>query len=127
MNLIVGNFFKCKSASLEYTEMATQLITWLRSKTLVLANLPLAVLRAVLTRWTSHYTAYRRLLQLYPSLVTLALKDRTIMVERERTLITGDAAAQRKAKEMVAIIDNPLFWHNIALYLQSTCDPSMYR
>ena len=37
------------------------------------------------------------------------------MVEWECTLITGDAAAQRKAKEMVAIIDNPLFWHNIAL------------
>src|SRR6266511_4224763 len=87
--------------------MATQLITWLHSKTLILANLPLAVLRAVLTQWTSHYTAYRRLLQLYPSLVTLALKDRTIMVEREHTLITGDATAQCKAREMVAIIENP--------------------
>ena len=48
------------------------------------------------------------------------------MVEREHTLITGDAAAQHKAKEMVAIIENPLFWHNIALYLWFTYDASMY-
>lgn len=95
--------------------MATQLITWLQSKTLVLSHLLYAVLRAILTRWTAHYCAYRRLLQLYTSLVTIALKDSTISNERERIMITGDVAAQRKAREMVVIIQNSLFWHNIAL------------
>lgn len=74
-----------------------------------------AVLRAVLTRWIAHYIAYRRLLQLYSSLVLLALKDSTIANERERIMITGDAASQRKAQEMVAIIQNPVFWHSIVL------------
>ncbi len=95
--------------------MATQLIAWLRSKTLVLSHLPYAVLQAILTRWTAHYCAYRRLLQLYTSLITIALKDSTISNERERIMVTGEAASQRKARDMVAIIQNPLFWHNIAL------------
>jgi len=95
--------------------MASELITWLRSKTLVLGHLPYAVLRAILTRWTAHYCAYRRLLQLYTALITIALKDTTIANERERIMITGEASSQRKARDMVAIIQNPLFWHNIAL------------
>jgi uncharacterized protein (DUF2384 family) len=41
--------------------MATELIAWLRSKTRVLYELPWAVLRAVITRWTAHYVAFRRL------------------------------------------------------------------
>lgn len=97
--------------------MATQLITWLRSKTLILSQLPYAVLRAVLTRWIAHYCAYHCLLQLYMTLMSLALKDQMIANERERIMITGDAASQRKARQMLAIIQNPLFWQNIALYV----------
>lgn len=95
--------------------MATQLITWLRSKSRVLSYLPLSVLRAVLTRWTAHYMAYRRLLQLNTKLRSLALADLDLASEAERIFITGDAAAQRKAREMVEIIQNSAFWHNIAL------------
>jgi len=95
--------------------MVFELITWLRSKTLVLGNLPYGVLQAILTPWTAHYCAYRCLLQLYTALITIALKDTMITNERECIMITGEASSQRKAREMVTIIHNPFFWHNIAL------------
>ena len=100
-----------------YTDLATQLISWLRSKTRILAHLPLAVLRAVITRWTAHYVAYRRLLQLYPSIKGLVFSDLT-RPDAEKVLISGDSASKRKAREMLTIIENPLFWHSIALYVE---------
>ena len=114
VNLVVGDYFRSGSDILKYTDLATQLITWLRSKTRILAHLPLSVLRAVLTRWTAHYVAYRRLLQLYPSLRGLVLSNLT-KSDAEKVLVSGDSASKRKAREMVAVIENPLFWHSIAL------------
>jgi hypothetical protein len=100
---------------MEYTEMATELITWLRSKTRILHYLPLAVLRAVLTRWTAHYTAYRRLLDLSLTLIRLAEMDLQNSDERTRVMITGDRSAQQKARNMVEIIKNPIFWQKLSL------------
>ncbi|KAF8956006.1 hypothetical protein BDZ97DRAFT_1672403, partial [Flammula alnicola] len=114
--LVVGDFFRSKSPLLQYAEMACELITWLRSKTRILAHLPLSVLRAILTRWTAHYVAFRRLLQLYASLQALMYSDIS-KPESERVLISGDSKAKRKAREMVEIIKNQVFWHNIALYV----------
>jgi len=112
---VVGDFFKSKSPLLEYSAKATKLIAWLRSKSLILSKLPLSVLRAVLTRWTAHYIAYRRLLQLYNPLKLLVYHDQAHSNERDRIMITGDAESQRNARKMVTIIQDPLFWHNIAL------------
>jgi hypothetical protein len=58
--------------------------------------------------------AYQRLLQLYPFLKGLILSDLT-KPNSEKVLVSGDSAAKKKAREMVAIIENPLFWHSIAL------------
>lgn len=116
MNLIVGDYFRSKSNALAFTTYATHLITWLRSKSRILAHIPLAVLRAVITRWTAHHASYRRLLQLYPSLKQLAISDVTKTAD-DRVLVSGDSDLQAKAKEMVKIIDKPVFWHNIALYV----------
>ncbi|KAF9026386.1 hypothetical protein BDZ89DRAFT_1040034 [Hymenopellis radicata] len=71
ITLIVGDYLKfLPPMRKRYTQWATALITWLRSKTQVLGlirrlqqenNLPvLAVIRAVLTRWTAHYLAFTR-------------------------------------------------------------------
>ncbi|KAG2116714.1 uncharacterized protein F5147DRAFT_649153 [Suillus discolor] len=83
-NLIVGDLFKVKDDYGVYGDMAQELITWLRSKTHVLAILreiqmatigkTLAVLRAVLTRWLSHYLAYCHLLELRTALELLVTK-----------------------------------------------------
>lgn len=120
MNLVevVGDFCKCKSDLLTYTEMATELIAWLRSKTRILSHLPLAVLRAILTRWTAHYTAFVRLLTLSSDLIILANKDLAMSPQDLSThgvMITGDRPAQVKARKMVATIKNPVFWQKITL------------
>lgn len=116
VNLVVGDFFKSRSPLLRFTESATELITWLRSKTRVLGNLSHSVLRAVLTRWTAHYMAYRRLLQLYPTLRSILFADAS-RPDNLKVLISGDAKARQKAEQMVEIIENPSFWHAIALYV----------
>jgi hypothetical protein len=107
---------------LKHSKRATDLIAWLRSKTFVLALLrqiqldsgknPLSVIRAVLTRWTAHYLAYCRLLDLRLSLQTLVLKD-SIRPANDRQLVTGDKKAKAKAKTMLKIINDTNFWSAI--------------
>lgn len=116
--MIVGDIFASNSDILEYTDLAAELITWLRSKTYVLNSLPYAILRAVLTRWTAHYNAYRRLLDLYVPLTRLVNHDAKYSGsenERQRILITGNKKAQEKAGAMVKIIRDPIFWHKLTL------------
>ena len=93
---------------LKYTDKATKLITWLRSKTLILAMLrkvraaanlsPLAVIRAVLTRWTAHYMAYRRLLKLHPALESVIANDAMQSRDKDKTVVMGDAKAKCKSR-----------------------------
>ena len=116
--MVVGDFFKSRSILLQFTEMATELIAWLRSKTRVLGHLTHSVLRAVLTRWTSHYMAYRRLLQLYPTLKSILFADASRPAAL-KVLVSGDAKARQKAEQMVEIIENPAFWHGIASYVNN--------
>lgn len=116
--MVVGDIFNSDSDILKQTDLAAELITWLRSKTYVLVKLPYAVLRAVLTRWTAHYCAYRRLLDLYIPLMRLVDHDAKYQGaenELQRILITGNKKAQDKAKGMVNIIKTPLFWHKLTL------------
>lgn len=109
INLIVGDFFKSNSELLEYSEMAVKLIGWLRRKNGVLASLSLAVIRAVLTRWTAHYQAYARLLQLRLQLKSLIASDRV----KPAVVFIGDHDAQETAEEMAAIVENDNFWRGL--------------
>ena len=118
ISLVVRDIFNSDSDLLEYTDLAAELITWLHSKTFVLGKLPYAVLRAVLTRWTAHYNAYRRLLDLYIPLKLLADHDAKYPGpenECQRIMITSNKKAQEKAESMVRIIQDPIFWHKLAL------------
>ena len=128
INLIVGDYFKCKSSTfIKISENATELITWLRSKTFVLASLrelqleanqpALTVIRAVLTRWTAHYLAYSRLLALEPHLKALVSKD-LIKGEQNSQLIIGDARSKAKAREAISIIidHGNTFWNGLRGY-----------
>jgi hypothetical protein len=108
----------------KYADKATDLIAWLRSKTLVLAMLrkvriaanlsPLSIIRAVLTRWTAHYMAYQCLLELRPTLESVIANDAMQTRDEDKTVVTGDAKAKRKSQQMVNIIKDPLFWHSLA-------------
>nr|GAT59230.1 predicted protein [Mycena chlorophos] len=98
--------------------MATDLITWLRSKTFVLAllrkvqqetNSPLlAIIRAVLTRWTSHYLAFTRLLEISGPLKLLVSQED--LRGPDNQIITGDSKAKARARAMVRTIKNDTFW-----------------
>jgi hypothetical protein len=124
-NLIVGDFFKSNAEFLQYTDQATELIGWLRGKTYILALLHevqqtnslhiLAVIRAVLTRWTAHYLAYRRLLEIRLSLQILVENDEKLEL-RNQQLLLGDASARERSRKNIAVIKNSAFWHGLARF-----------
>ncbi|KAF7974572.1 hypothetical protein HWV62_11944 [Athelia sp. TMB] len=123
INLVVGDYFGQNAVILKITKQANDLITWLRSKTLLLGMIreirdklglsPLSVLWAVITRWTAHYLAFRRLLELEPSLRAVISKDDMQQNPAKKAVVIGDAKPKRRARRMVKIIQNPLFWHGI--------------
>lgn len=124
---MVGDYFKKTDQTLQkFTRWATALITWLRSKTFVLAMLRetqrsnglevLAVVRAVITRWTAHYLAFRRLLEIQQALHLMITIDAT-KPRKESQLITGDKKAKAKARVMVDIMKSSLFWHSLTRYV----------
>lgn len=112
---------------MEFVDTADDLITWLRSKTSVLAqiseachslggNIPTSVIRAVITRWTAHYLAYHRLLTLRPALMIVVTNDAARVDSRLGSkIITGNAAAKAKAGRMVEVIKNQQFWTSLAM------------
>ena len=128
INLVIGDYFKSKAEALGFADEASDLIAWLRSKTLILAllrevqaalpgtNGNKAVIRAVLTRWTMHYQAYRRLRELHTIIVMVIEADEK-KSSKECFVITGDARAKAKATEMVKLIKNPKFWDALSVYV----------
>ncbi|KAF8549193.1 hypothetical protein OG21DRAFT_1488736 [Imleria badia] len=117
-NLIVGDLFKVKDDYGKYGNMAQELITWLRSKTQVLTLLrniqmatmgkTLAIIRAVLTRWISHYLAYRQLLEVRPTLELLISKHETTLLASKKR------ATHEKAQTAITTIHDATFWHTMA-------------
>ena len=124
-NLVVGDFFKSDAEFLQFTDQAMELIGWLRGKTYVLALLQevqltnsqrvLAVIRAVLTCWTAHYLAYRRLLEIRISLQLLVENDEKLELRNQQLLI-GDSSARERSRKNIAVIKNRAFWHALARY-----------
>lgn len=81
------------------------------------AGVPVAILtltiRAVITRWTAHFLAFKRLLDLKWVLDHLIRNDE-LLPPKDRRLTVGDSKARKKAKQMIALIKNSEFWHSIA-------------
>ena len=108
-------------------DLADELITWLRSKTSILAaiseacsklegNIPSSVIRAVITRWTAHYLAYDRLIVLHPALTMVVGDDSSCIQARLGSkIITGNAAAKAKAERMINVITSEEFWKSLAM------------
>lgn len=108
-------------------DLADDLITWLQSKTMMLAliheacrtlegNIPSSVIRAVITRWTAHYLAYHRLILLRPALMMVITSDSARIQSRLGSrIVTGNASAQRKAERMVEAIGNTRFWESLIM------------
>ena len=125
---MVGDYFKSKAGALEFTDEVSDLIAWLRSKTLILALLRevqatllgnegiKAVIHAVLTRWTMHYQAYQRLRELQNIIITVVENDEK-RPAKDSQVITGDTRAKAKARTMVELIKNMKFWEALSTYV----------
>jgi hypothetical protein len=123
VNLVVGDYFWSLINVLLYTEIANELITWLQSKTLILALLrkaqldtmltALAVIQAVLTRWTAHYQAYKRLLELQGALQMLVSAEKA-WPDLKKLIATGERKAKDHANNMMEVITDSTFWRAIA-------------
>lgn len=74
---------------------------------------PLTVIRPVLTRWTSHFLAYRRLLELRRSIETIIEEDEDRL---DSQLITGTASAKHKAREIMQYLKDDAFWKAVKQY-----------
>jgi hypothetical protein len=61
----------------------------------------------------AHYMAYHHLLELHTALVGLIAADEMQADPAKKTIITSDAKAHAKAKEMVRIVKDPVFWHTL--------------
>ena len=125
---MVSDYFKSRVEALTFVDKASDLIAWFRSKTQVLALLRevqagvpgatssnvKSIVRAVLTRWTMHYQAYRRLRELH-SVIIMAVDADEKCLEPQRCVIAGDTRAKTKAREMVSLIRNRGFWDAITV------------
>jgi len=73
------------------------------------------VLRAVLTRWTSHYLAFRRLLDLKASLIKIA-GDEDFRSPADKLFVQGKKESKENARKMLKRINGPnstKFWADL--------------
>ncbi|KXN92791.1 hypothetical protein AN958_04588 [Leucoagaricus sp. SymC.cos] len=123
INLIVGNYFKHGCTSLKYTDMAEELIFWIQSKTMLLGLIqeeqirqnkqPTTIICPVLTCWTAHLCAYQCLLSTKSVLIAVVATE--VGKDEANRLFTagGDSKTKLKAKRMMNIIQDPLFWSSL--------------
>ncbi|EIW81491.1 hypothetical protein CONPUDRAFT_37147, partial [Coniophora puteana RWD-64-598 SS2] len=69
---------------------------------------------AVITRWTAHFVAYRRLIKLRRTLGTVAGNE-ILRPDDQKMIITGDKKARQKALTMLLLIQDQSqqFWKAI--------------
>ena len=128
MNLVIGDYLKLRSDSLNCVKQAVDVVNWfnnhsralglLRVEQEITYNKILALILPVITRWTAHYLSCHRLLD-----VELAI--RACGVRHKETLIScaGDKAdAKAKARSIVAITQDDMFWRQLA-----KCVPDLRR
>jgi hypothetical protein len=84
-----------------------------------------SVIRAVLTHWTAHHLAYRRLLEIRLSLQILVENDEKLEL-RNQQLLPGDASAWEGSRKNIAVIKNNGFWNALARYI-ILCYNSTFR
>ncbi|KXN88697.1 hypothetical protein AN958_06241, partial [Leucoagaricus sp. SymC.cos] len=111
-----------------YAHQATNLITWLRSKTLILGLIQktqeennksaTGVIQPVLTRWTSHLRVFQCLLDLRGVLQHILSAD--CIQPREQQLIynISDERGKHKLTEMDKLVMNENFWTRLAQVVQ---------
>jgi hypothetical protein len=85
----------------------------LRKAQLDTTGTALAVIQAVLTRWTAHYQAYKRLLKLQGALQMLVSAEKA-RPNSKKLIATGERKAKDHANKMMEVITDSTFWRAIA-------------
>ena len=127
INLVVGNYLACETLFVRISREASELISWLCGRTFVLALIreiqasllkkpAVSVLRIILTRWTAHLLAYCRLLELRQTLQIIAIQEENRQ-DDQKLIIKGEQEAKEKARKMMKLIQNEVFWHSIARFV----------
>ncbi|KAF8496685.1 ribonuclease H-like domain-containing protein [Russula emetica] len=99
INLVVGNYLACETLFVSISPS--------------LNKAAVSVLRIILTRWTAHFLAYRRLLDLRQSLEIIATQEEN-RADDQKLIIKGGREAKEQARKMFKLIQNPDFWRSIA-------------
>jgi hypothetical protein len=126
INLVVGNYLACETLFVRISREASELISWLRGRTFVLALIretqaslnkaTVSVLRIILTQWTAHFLAFRRLLELRQTLDIIVTQEEN-RADDQKLIIKGKREAKEQARKMMKLIQNPVFWHSIARFV----------
>ena len=123
VNLVVGDLFKLKSTYLTTVDKAIEVIKWfnnhsralglLRKEQLTTYHKILALIQPVITRWTSHFLATRRLLETSSALRSCCIKEENLL-----ETCGGDRQQDRfKAREIIKTVLDLQFWNDITLYI----------
>jgi hypothetical protein len=116
---VAGDYFKLNLDFIASADSAIQVIKWfnnhsralglLHQEQLVTDNRVVALILAIITRWTSHYLSMTRLLEVNKALRSCVIKN------GETLLKCGGpkAEAQSKAKEILNTVNDHNFWHNV--------------
>lgn len=117
---MVGDFFKFDKAMADTVEDANKVTKWFRNHSYALGLLRtcqeeeygtvLALIVAVITRWTAHYCAAARLLEVMKALLICVARHDSALVESAGPV---NSEAQKSAREVIAIIKNPGFWERL--------------
>jgi hypothetical protein len=73
------------------------------------ATQPLALILAVITRWTTHYLSMQRLLQVSKPLRNLVINDTEALLD----YAGRDEKARERTEKIIAIINDARFWENL--------------
>ncbi|KAF9237891.1 hypothetical protein BU15DRAFT_48219, partial [Melanogaster broomeanus] len=126
VNLIVGDMFKITHDFIKIIGNALEVVKWFNSHSRALGMLHkvqiaklgkiLALVLPVLTRWTSHYLAVTRLLDIELAFKQLLLDAGETFEDSELILCAGNKAdAKRKAKEILSILQGVDFWPRLKM------------
>lgn len=119
INLVVGDLFKSSPVMRKVDAQMRAIANWFNTHSRPNAMMgtyqerpkPLTLIRAVQTRWTSHFVASKRLLQLAISLQTLVITQRDEILET----VGQDRKVQDQAKAVLATIRDSSFWHELGV------------
>ena len=118
---MVGDFLKHDKDMAATIEDANTVTKWFRNHSYALGLLRrcqeeeygtiLALIVAVITRWTAHYCAAARLLEISKALLVCVVRYDTELVESAGS---ANSEARKSAAEVISIVKNPNFWKKLA-------------